>query len=837
MRYDLDGLLIEHVDPRGFPTRTLRDDFGRIILLEDAATGVLRVSYDKVGNVTLLRAFERSAAGSYTLLSRIELDYDERGQRTEFTIDLFDAPLPAAGTNDFAMSPGPGHQLRTSFFYDSNGRLERTVDPLQHATSYEYGLFRSPSVVIDATGNRRENTYDAHGNLVRSVDSEDVRRPSDATVLRQNYFVTEWTFDALDRVSSITDSLGNVWQQAYDSRNNVVRRVDPLGNIETLKYDIYGRCVQYGSRLTDSGLGSGNLIGESIVQLGYDPNGNLRRVTDALGRITRQEFDAFDLVRSVKYPDGSILAFDYDATANLIRLTDANGVRRQYQRDGVGRLRRVDVDASGAIDPVGGATFERYEYDGLGRPRVAENSFARCDMQFNSAGWLKSETTGFTTSVPLATPLQTLRTYDDTGALQTVTYPSGRSIKMSRDDLGQLTQLDLTAAGKADPGGGLGPSTLASFEYRGRLRSRATMGNSAQALSWYDGNRRLVELTHLAASGISFLRIQQLHDDAGNVRFRNDTTATGSTGSKYSYDSLYRLVGDWPSATLPVFIASTLGPPAAAPPSPLPHEQTTIDGIIGVLAGPTPNDTWDYDLVGNRSVERLPGIAPTTYAVNAIDEYTSIGASPQSYDANGNLLGDGSRTYAYNSLNQLVSVTDANGNVFLRYEHDAWGRRLLEVARGTATHFAYDGPNIIAEYRSGVLFAQVVHEDRMDSPLHISTGGGEYWYHVDPIGSVRELTDRSGAPAGAYLYSTFGEVLQASGPCRERSGRLRRPLRLLAPGSSADGGPTAQPRDDERDVGVAPEQSRADQAAQRLGADRGCARGGETRPYGPVHER
>jgi YD repeat-containing protein len=74
----------------------------------------------------------------------------------------------------------------------------------------------------------------------------------------RTFFVTEWTFDELDRVSSITDSLGNVWQQFYDSRDNVVRRIDPLGNTETLRYDIYGRCVQYGVRLTDSGLGSGN---------------------------------------------------------------------------------------------------------------------------------------------------------------------------------------------------------------------------------------------------------------------------------------------------------------------------------------------------------------------------------------------------------------------------------------------------------------------------------------------------------------------------------------------------------------------------------------------------
>jgi RHS repeat-associated protein len=764
LRYDLDGLLIEHIDARGFPTRTLRDDFGRIVLLEDAATGVLRVSYDKAGNVTLLRAFERSAAGAYTLLARMEFGYDERGQRTAFTVDLFDAPLPATDTTEFGTSPSPGRPLTTSYYYEAKGRLERTVDPLLHATSYEYGLFDAPSAVVDAMGNRTENTYDAHGNLVRRVEREDVRRPTDGVLLRQNFFVTEWTFDELDRVKSMTDSLGNVRQQFYDSRDNVVRRVDPLGRTEMLQYDIYGRCVQFAVELTDSGLGSGNPIGQATIQLKYDPNGNLRRVTDALGRVTQQDFDAFDLRRRVTFPDGRALAFDYDATTNLIRSIDPNGVRRLYQHDGVGRVLRIDVDTSGAAHPIAGATFEHYEYDGLGRPRVAENSFAHCNIQFNSGGWLTSETTTFTTSVSLANALQTTRTYDDMGALQTVTYPSGRSVKMTRDDLGQLRHLDLVAAGSGDPGGGLGPSTLASFEYQGRLRSRATLGNGTATLSAYDGDRRLIELTHLAGSGSSFLRVQQLHDAAGNVRFRNDTTATGSTGSAYGYDSLYRLVRDQPSTTLPVFTAATLGPPAAAPPDPLPHAQATIDGIIGSLAGAGANDTWNYDLVGNRTVERAPGAPPTTYTVNALDEYLSIGGSARSYDANGNLLGDGRRTYVYDSLNQLVGVIDASGKELVRYEHDAWGRRVLEVAAGQAAHFAYDGPNLVAEYRSGVPFAHVVHEDRIDAPLHVSTGGGDYWYHVDPIGSVRVLTDQSGASVGTYRYSAFGKLLQTSGP-------------------------------------------------------------------------
>src|SRR5215467_11451685 len=50
------------------------------------------------------------------------------------------------------------------------------------------------------------------------------------------------------------------------------------------------------------------------------------------------------------------------------------------------------------------------------------------------------------------------------------------------------------------------------------------------------------------------------------------------------------------------------------------------------------------------------------------------------------------------------------------------------------------------------------------APLHISTGGGDYWYHVDPIGSVRALTDQSWAPIGTYRYSALGEVLETSGP-------------------------------------------------------------------------
>jgi YD repeat-containing protein len=70
--------------------------------------------------------------------------------------------------------------------------------------------------------------------------------------------------------------------------------------------------------------------------------------------------------------------------------------------------------------------------------------------------------------------------------------------------------------------------------------------------------------------------------------------------------------------------------------------------------------------MGNRTSTIINGVT-TTYVTNDMNEYTNVGGVAYTYDADGNLLSDGTNTYTYNSLNELTSVTNASGTTTYTY--------------------------------------------------------------------------------------------------------------------------------------------------------------------------
>jgi hypothetical protein len=84
------------------------------------------------------------------------------------------------------------------------------------------------------------------------------------------------------------------------------------------------------------------------------------------------------------------------------------------------------------------------------------------------------------------------------------------------------------------------------------------------------------------------------------------------------------------------------------------------------------------------------------YAVNGLNQYATAGPATFAYDANGNLISDGSTTYVYDVENRLVSATGA-ANASLAY--DPLGRLWQTSGGSSATRqFLYDGDALIGEY-------------------------------------------------------------------------------------------------------------------------------------------
>src|SRR4030095_1091330 len=139
------------------------------------------------------------------------------------------------------------------------------------------------------------------------------------------------------------------------------------------------------------------------------------------------------------------------------------------------------------------------------------------------------------------------------------------------------------------------------------------------------------------------------------------------------------------------------------------------------------------------------------YIANGLNQYTQAGAAGFTYDANGNLTSDGSRTFTYDVENRLVI---ASGGVSLRY--DPLGR-LYEVAGPSgATRFLHDGDALVGEYVGGLLSERYVHGSNAgaDDPLVWYDNGTRRYLHANHQGSIVAVT--TGAAPSINAYDEWG---------------------------------------------------------------------------------
>lgn len=71
------------------------------------------------------------------------------------------------------------------------------------------------------------------------------------------------------------------------------------------------------------------------------------------------------------------------------------------------------------------------------------------------------------------------------------------------------------------------------------------------------------------------------------------------------------------------------------------------------------------------------------------------GGTSFTYDANGNLTNDGTRTYAWNARDELTAVTAAS------FAYDALGRRRSRTTGSVTTTYLYDALDVVQEQVGG----------------------------------------------------------------------------------------------------------------------------------------
>ena len=172
--------------------------------------------------------------------------------------------------------------------------------------------------------------------------------------------------------------------------------------------------------------------------------------------------------------------------------------------------------------------------------------------------------------------------------------------------------------------------------------------------------------------------------------------------------------------------------------------------------------TYTLDNVGNRlqRSSTLPAVAPTgLLSYDANDR-----VSTDSYDANGNTTFNSGQTNVYDFENRLVQ----RGGVTIVYDGD--GNRVKETVAGVTTSYLVADQNptgyaqVLDEIQNGAVTRTYSYGlELINERQSISGTLTTSFYGYDGHGSVRFLTDSTGAITDTYDYDAFGNLISSTG--------------------------------------------------------------------------
>ncbi|MCQ8117886.1 RHS domain-containing protein [Methylomonas sp. WSC-7] len=120
--------------------------------------------------------------------------------------------------------------------------------------------------------------------------------------------------------------------------------------------------------------------------------------------------------------------------------------------------------------------------------------------------------------------------------------------------------------------------------------------------------------------------------------------------------------------------------------------------------------------------------------------------------------------YQYDGDNRLIRAQTPQGTS--EYRYDALGRRIAKHTAQGETRFQYDGPRLLTEtdcqrsrtylFEPGSFRPLALHEQD-----NTQAGDTTYHYHLDHLGTPRELTDNQCQIVWSARYRAYGNLALA----------------------------------------------------------------------------
>jgi len=689
--------------------------------------------------LTVTDAAGQTATYTYNSAGQVRTITNAKGETTTFWYHPTGQPtanetLTPAASGYLVKIDGPIAGSTTQFAYDGYGRPRTVTDSQGYVVTTDYDSFDRPTVVTYP-----DNTYQ------------------------------QLVYGKLDAIKS-RDRLGRWTVNTYNALRQLIRTRDPLGRLTG-----YDWC----------GCGALNQI--------IDPNGNS----------TAWFYDSQGRVSSKNFVDGTNVSFQYENTTSRLKtVTDAKGQVAHYtyyQDNTLAAVTYTDTAGAPLVPATPGVTYGYDPFylrlssmtDGVGTTAYSYNPYAT-----------------YVVGSPIPSSL-------GAGKLATVTGPLANStIGYTYDELGRTltrsingsansTTVHYDSLGRVDTTtNALGTFNLGYVGVTGRLdhviypnaqrTNYAFYGNTAPAGTG-NGDQRLSQIQNLKSGGTNLSTFGYTYDVVGQIQTwsrQYDATAALTSGFKYdsagqllsaslpssasvvkNYTYNYDLAGNRTQEQIDSGVTTSLHNNLnqltnRAPGGTMEFSGTLSEPASVTLAGKAATvdgtNNWRGTAAVTTGGNTLPIVATdpngnsTTKTISIV--VTGGTARTLTYDLNGNLTNNGAgQTYAYDALNRLRTITQ--GTNVTEFVYNGVGQRVQEKLNGSLIkQWIWDGGAQPAEERDASN-----NVTKRFFKLGEQASGANYYFVKDHLGSIREMTDATGAVRARYEYDPYGRQTKVSG--------------------------------------------------------------------------
>jgi RHS repeat-associated protein len=572
-----------------------------------------------------------------------------------------------------------------AFAYDDRGNALTTTDARGNISGRQYDALDRVVYVTNSLScacSVQHYLYTANGKLARVE-----RQTGDAS---HPWQATTFSYDALDRLTSVTNDVGQVTQYSHDPAGNLTVVTDANGNATVYTYDERNLLWKTIDAMTNT------------TRYTYNLNGQPMQFADARSNITVYAYDSFDRLATRTYPDSSAETRIWDAAGNLA----AEGLRA-----GTWITNSYDVLNRRVLRTYSDSSAVQYKYDLRGLLLSATNSNGVLTFEYDARGRLVNSTNGFGMRVAYE--------YDPMGSLAKLTYPDGSFVTYAYDSLNRLTRvLD----------GGTNLVGTFTYDSLGR-RTQLTYGNGTQVAYSYDWANNITNITHtITNAGTMLGRFGYAYDNAGN-RLSMTTEAVSYPGTHvYGYDKTYQLTSAAYPAGYP-FLGMSFTYDRAG------NRAKTVDGgTVNYIA----NNLNEYTSVG-----------AVAYSYSANGNLVTDGSSIFSYDDDNRLIWAAkvgtSATYTFDGLGRRFEK-NVNGTI-LRFVYA--GNRIIadcDLSGSVIRKFVFgsriDEPMCMLTSGSPLFY----HSDAQGSVCFLSGPGAAkpHLYTYDAFGRLATSSTNAG---------------------------------------------------------------------------------------------